>query len=587
MSFTPLPDSPSRGDPVNFNARADAFFPALERFVEEANSLIPGETAAGLAQFLATTGAGRGASLIAYEYYTVDDKLRERRSLLEGLTPSLRSAIATGVYTPQLRDELLAALTTAWNSALAGGYDLHAPTGRYEIGDANFHWRNTGAGILDCKGITLYGDGPSTVFATYSPDGADVFQLNALKNFHIRNLRITATLTARNNSGSNGISVTGGWDNITVSGVTVDNLPFTNRVSGAGQPFVDGGKALSLQPGTTGNPCGMLRASIVARGCAEAFGLDAPLSTMAAKSAAIDLVIEAEDCFRAFKISMEEPTGAVTNAASLGITARVKSINCQQDVLLSRAVGVRLEAQISTNKTAAARRVSPGGFAWEASDTVVEALRCAYAKGSHIRINGNKGACDYKARIGGTTNGSGGLNGMTEDCDIKLDIGGTASIGDVVEINAFNLTMRASALTVSSRTATALPSVFYTTSLDNTLRVGNNTGTYTGTLTGCTTSPTGTVRWSLNGDVVTLEVPGLTGTSNGTTASITGMPTWLAPGSIQNCMGVAIDNGVSKISRVQVIPVSGAITLNNALTSFTATGTKGCEPFTISFRRSG
>jgi hypothetical protein len=84
VSFTPLPDAPSRADPVNFNDRADALFEALPIFVQEANTLIPGETAAGLAQFLATTGTGRGAEIVSClatgtgaVARTLDSKLRD------------------------------------------------------------------------------------------------------------------------------------------------------------------------------------------------------------------------------------------------------------------------------------------------------------------------------------------------------------------------------------------------------------------------------------------------------------------------------------------------------------------------------
>lgn len=363
------------------------------------------------------------------------------------------------------RVEMLAALQRAWDSALTKGHDLYAPAGRYEIGSANFPWRHTGAGLLDCHDISIYGDGPSTVFATHSATGADAFQLNALKNLHFRNLRIAPVLSGTSHSGSNAISVTGGWDNLTFEDLVIENAPGVEK-----EKYIDGGKALSIQPGTTGNECGTLRARIVARGCVEAFGMDADLLTMADKHALIDVQVTAESCFRAFKYSAAGARGKLPRNLQSGITARVKAINCQQDVLLSRVHGIRVEAEIVTTKSAQARRLSPNGTPWSSSDAVVEALRCVYAKNAYIRITGDKGECDYKARLGGASAGSSGLDGTTEESDIKLDIDGTASESDVALINSGGNTVRASALEISDCTARKLPDALYRPNERNTVR---------------------------------------------------------------------------------------------------------------------
>lgn len=80
---TPLPPPPSRRSPVNFNTRADAFNDALQRLVEEINLATPGDSAAGLAQYLGLGEDDKGAALVAFLAGTgaikrsVLDRLRE------------------------------------------------------------------------------------------------------------------------------------------------------------------------------------------------------------------------------------------------------------------------------------------------------------------------------------------------------------------------------------------------------------------------------------------------------------------------------------------------------------------------------
>lgn len=68
MAITPLPTPPSRTDPVNFSARADAFLAALPTMVAEFNASMGGESAAALAANIASTASGKGAALVGYKY---------------------------------------------------------------------------------------------------------------------------------------------------------------------------------------------------------------------------------------------------------------------------------------------------------------------------------------------------------------------------------------------------------------------------------------------------------------------------------------------------------------------------------------
>lgn len=113
-----------------------------------------------------------------------------------------------------------------------------------------------------------------------------------------------------------------------------------------------------------------------------------------------------------------------------------------------------------------------------------------------------------------------------------------------------------------------------------------NVGSFTGTLTGCTTSPTGTISYTLNEDLVTLEFPGISGTSNTTAATITGMPAECVPTDVQACIGITTDNGANTISRIN-ISAGGTITLYNGTSAtFTGSGTKGVAACTITYRTS-
>lgn len=100
---------------------------------------------------------------------------------------------------------------------------------------------------------------------------------------------------------------------------------------------------------------------------------------------------------------------------------------------------------------------------------------------------------------------------------------------------------------------------------------------FTGTLTGCTTSPTGTFSYRINGNSVTIDWPNILGTSNTTAATITGMPAALTPARTQVQLAVVENAGAISVG---LITISGTtITLNSSITgsAFTASGTKGIQ----------
>lgn len=527
--------------------------------------------------------ASTGASLVGAIYSgtgavsrTVQAKLRETVSATDF------GADKTGAT------NCLVAVTAAWDYCLANGADLYLPAGLYKItSENNFPFgRIDGSAptsLLDCGNITIFGDGPATILQTETSGGGDVLQLNGAKNLHIRNLAVTATLTGSSGSGSNGISVTGGFDNISILDVWVDNCPGLDKTS-----FIDGGKGLSVQCDAATLEVGTLKARIIVNGCAQGFGCEIDADAFQAKKTAIDVDLIAEDCFTAVSVGGATPSAAVSAGYQIGLKVRALAVNCQKGLNLGRMHGGDYDVRVVTTKTAAARRLDPQGTAWYAADAVVEAAIVTYAKNATIRVSGNNGACDYKARIGGATPGSSGLSGATEHCDIYLDIAGTAATKDIEAVDSGGNTMSHCRLYCTTTTASALPDEFYLAVNANDLQPGAfNVGAFTGTLSGCTTSPTGVIEWSLNDDVVTMTIPVIEGTSNATGASITGMPTHLYPSEAQGCVAFITDNSTTVASRLNV-NTNGVIQIfaTPVSSTFTASGTKGVQSCVVTYRRS-
>jgi hypothetical protein len=109
-------------------------------------------------------------------------------------------------------------------------------------------------------------------------------------------------------------------------------------------------------------------------------------------------------------------------------------------------------------------------------------------------------------------------------------------------------------------------------------------GSFTGTLTGCTATVTGTIRYSINGSMVLLNISALSGTSNSTAATITGLPTILAPQTSQNVMAATVNAGTEGVGQININ--STTLTLYSApgTSTFANTGTKGVPAQTIIYQ---
>lgn len=372
----------------------------------------------------------------------------------------------------------LAAITAAWEYCYPRGASLYFPTGTYLVSsENNFPFRQSVSppvALLDCNNMIIFGDGPSTILKTSTIDGGDVLQLNGLKNFHVRNLAIESVISG-SDAGSNGISITGGFDNLTFDHIWCDNLAYVDKVT-----YVDGGKALSIQTPVAGQTvtCGSLKATnIFANGCVYGFGYEFDAVAASTMPTSIDVDIVASNCRQGAVFSAGEASSALPATMSNGARVKIQSINCMQDIVLSRCHGVDIDCQIVTTKTQAQRLLSYNGQPWTVADGIADVIGAiiGYARNSRIAVYGNKGSCRHKAKIGGAVDASSGLGASSNYCDIYLNIVGTSDGVDVAEQDAGGNTIANSVIYATTSTTLIYPTSFYATALNNVLTIGYDT----------------------------------------------------------------------------------------------------------------
>lgn len=99
---------------------------------------------------------------------------------------------------------------------------------------------------------------------------------------------------------------------------------------------------------------------------------------------------------------------------------------------------------------------------------------------------------------------------------------------------------------------------------------------YVASGTGFTTVPTGTVKYSVVGNTVTLDIPAITGTSNATTFTLTGGPAAIRPAVDKDFAVRITDNGGTSVMGFARIKTTGVIEIYAGMSGagFTASGTK-------------
>ena len=349
-------------------------------------------------------------------------------------------------------------LLKAWNYALSSKTDLYIPSGVYNTGNRNFPFRvsevSSVKGLLDCQNITIYGDGEKTILKTISDNGADVLQLNKLKNLKIRNLSITAEVKSLNRSGTNGISITNGFDNIMIDQITVKNLRGVSRNGN-----LDGGKALTVQISTGSDfYCGKIVATgIKSINCLYGFTCDGCISDVIKKNIDISVDISVENSYLGLSVTNSAPyeNGDINNMENHPkIKLVANTLNCQKDLMISRGIGVKVVLNINTTKNRSGLIKSFDGTPWYNKDLRVWGAYFNYIKDGEITIKGNKNDCDYKVAIGaiGAVKDSFNLMNRTENCSFNIDITGKSRISDFQVIEYQGESIHNSVLDFSKRT---------------------------------------------------------------------------------------------------------------------------------------
>lgn len=354
--------------------------------------------------------------------------------------------------------------------------DLYCPSAVYDCGVSNFPFSDyEDPAVLDYQNITVFGDGQSTVFKTTSVLGADVLQLNRIKNLSFRNISITGIVTSTYEAGTNGISVTGGYDNLNFYDVFIYGLRGIDKGD-----YIDGGKALTIQPALTENQCGTLNARIHVVDCAYGFGVDCVISNLLEKKTSINVDIVAENCYRGVSFDAAEATENVDLNASIGLNIIAKTINCQIDAVMSRGIGVNLTLDVQTTKSKEDRTLAPDSSPWFASNQIVYAVLSNYIKKGNVVITGNKGDCDYKFQIGavGSIVEPFNLINRTEDSQFTFNLSGDASVSNFNVIEYGGNSIANCVFNISRNTLDSVDPVVLLAENYNTVTIGsvNNSG---------------------------------------------------------------------------------------------------------------
>ncbi|WP_244630015.1 hypothetical protein [Pseudomonas aeruginosa] len=286
--------------------------------------------------------------------------------------------------------------------------------GVYDFGDANWAWSGPrvagqpmkdyqGGGIDFCRTTTL---------RTTSTDGADVLQCCGIKNAHFTGFpNVTATIDPGATSGSNGVSLVFGAENVTFELNCLD-LPAIYKTDGS----IDGGQAFTIQSGTGNtNAFRNIKFRGNAKNCSVGFGSDVALNDAASiPLSGIDIDITAEDCYRAFVFGGAAYTSTPSQFAFAGITGKIRAINCQQSVVLARAVGVDINVSILCTK-------DKSELIKHQYNSSVFVTDIKGSKSCNVDITGRIVNSDSMLSIGGIAM-SGGISSSTENIRLRHSV---------------------------------------------------------------------------------------------------------------------------------------------------------------------
>ena len=401
---------------------------------------------------------------------TALQEIRDREEYID-----VRDYGATGDGTNQFT-----AINNAWTAALAAGKDLYFPAGVYSSGVNNMPFKlpiypynpasplvDPADGLYDCKNITVFGDGPTTILRSDSVEGADVINLYFNKNLHFRDMRIMGAISGTA-AGSNGISVVGGYDNLTFDNIWIEDMPYVDKAL-----YLDGGKGLTVQTGPVSTAkVGSIRArNIYAKGCVYGLDYTPDWDAFVGKCPTLDVEITVENCFIGVVAGLGAAPISVPPGPLMNWVVRANIINCQRGAVLSRVHGGVFEFNYASTKTLAQKRLNPAGGTWNSVDSMVDGVLLQYTKNIKLTAVGFVGDVQYKVQLGGASGGT--VSGNTAECDLYFDLAGSATTADFDVLNAGgNIVDNCRIYVTPATTVAALPALLYYTPAQNTVSKG-------------------------------------------------------------------------------------------------------------------
>ncbi len=347
-------------------------------------------------------------------------------------------------------------LKTAFEYCIKTKSDLYFPKGIYDVGERNFPFRedDLNSNVLrDCNGITIFGAGRGTLLMTSSSRGADVLQLNMLKNLTIKNFDITAELSSEIESGSNGVSITNGYDNINLENLYIYNLPGIDRIG-----YIDGGKGLTMQFSANRKTIkgGFKATNITVDNCAYGFRFDAAhVSDLLREH--MNIVINnliVNKAYQGFSMDFGEASENIRVNSELNVDVSASLSNCQQFVRFSRVIGgvYNFEVHKTGNKKETLK--DNKNKVWKKDDTRLFGFLSNYSKNTTVSIIGDVGEVDEKIWIGavGSIDEPFNLKNRTENNLFTFDISGNSTNTDVKIIKYKGESIHNSEINVSKRT---------------------------------------------------------------------------------------------------------------------------------------
>lgn len=252
--------------------------------------------------------------------------------------------------------------------------------------------RKFGWGIRSERGVT---------FQTTSSGGADVFNLCSMSDWWLTGFpTIKGYLTAFSGSGSNGVSMVFGGENL-----LIEADPFQMPqiwVAGGGS---DGGHGFTIQYGTGNtNPYKNITFRGHPRECTSGVNIDFGTTNTILypmQGVILDKVI-AEDCYRGLTRGGTAPDASIVDPRTpqpcVDISGEMTIINCQQSVIDVRSLGGNMVVSIINTKEKAALVKNP-------NDTSVEVARVLGSKFGNLTINARVLSVDKVLTLGALTMG--------------------------------------------------------------------------------------------------------------------------------------------------------------------------------------